>query len=453
MHSSEFGASFKWGTSTAAYQIEGAYNSYGKGPSIWDDFVRSPKKIKDKSNANIGCDHYHRLEEDLQLIRSLNIKNYRFSISWSRILPEGEGRVNTQGIDFYNQLIDTCLENGIEPWITLYHWDLPFALEKKGGWTNRNILYWFEDYVALCLRNFGDRVRHWIVLNEPMVFTGAGYFLGYHAPGKKGISNFLAAMHHATLCQGIGGRLIRDLYPTASIGTTFSCSQIDPLVPNKKHSKTAQRFDALLNRLFIEPSLGLGYPVEDLPALGRVEKFFWPNDENKMAFDFDFIGLQNYTREIVKHNLFIPYMKGKIVDAKKRKVPTTTMGWEIHPPSIYHMIKKFDAYPGVSSIIITENGVALPDQIRDNRVQDPERIQFINDYLQYVLKAKKEGAKVNGYFVWSLMDNFEWAEGYTQRFGLVYTDYKTKKRTVKDSGIWYSKFLKSEPVQQLVTMQ
>src|SRR3954451_7741059 len=225
----DFGEDFKWGVSTAAFQIEGAYNTDGKGPSIWDVFSSRRGKIYQNHHAKVSCDFYNRYLQDLILMRSLAIPNYRFSLSWSRLFPDGIGRYNCKGVEYYNHVIDCCLELGIQPWITLYHWDLPYALQKKGGWTNREIINWFSEYVSFCIERFGDRVKHWMVLNEPMVFTGAGYFLGIHAPGKKGLSNFLAAIHHAAMCQSEGARVARSIRNDLKIGTTFSCSHIESL--------------------------------------------------------------------------------------------------------------------------------------------------------------------------------------------------------------------------------
>ncbi|MDA0194919.1 MAG: GH1 family beta-glucosidase [Bacteroidetes bacterium] len=446
----DFGEDFYWGVSTAAYQIEGGMNEGGKGLSIWDEFVKNKNKIKDGSNGNDACNHYHTFESDIEIIDQLNIPNYRFSISWSRLLPNGTRKVNQQGIDFYNRLIDACLEKGITPWVTLYHWDLPLALEQKGGWTSREMLNWFEDYVNLCARNFGDRVKHWMVLNEPMVFTGAGYFLAYHAPGRKGLSNFIPAMHHATLCQGIGGRILRNEVYKAKIGTTFSCSHIDPYGDTQNDITTAKRFDALLNRLFIEPTIGLGYPVRDLPLVQRVEDYMKADDDSMMIFEFDFIGIQNYTHEVVKHSYLIPYLKGQIVNADERNVPITTMNWEVYPSAIYHILKKFGKYDKIKELIVTENGAAFEDSVISGKIRDLDRIQFIQSYLDAVLRVKNEGVKVTGYFIWTLLDNFEWAEGYTQRFGLVYTDFITNQRIIKDSGYWYYRFLNSSKVRCLV---
>ena len=443
MTKQDFGKDFAWGVSTAAHQIEGAHDTDGKGLSIWDDFSQKKNKIYAQQNANTACDFYNRYAEDIALIYKLNIPNYRFSIAWSRILPQGTGIINFKGIDFYNRVIDFCLELGIQPWITLYHWDLPLALHQKGGWTNRNIIHWFSFYVDCCLRYFGDRVKHWMVLNEPMVFTGAGYFLGVHAPGKKGLPNFLAAVHHAALCQAEGGRLIKSLRSDCLAGTTFSYSHIEPYRNNEKDIAAAEKVDVLLNRLFLEPLLGRGYPVNDLNILNRIEKSMKPGDEGKLAFDMDFIGLQNYTREMVSHAPFMPFIRARIIKADKRKADHTLMNWEIYPPSLYAALKRYNGYNEIKNIIVTENGAAFIDNPEHGNVNDTKRVKYLQDHIAQVLLARKEGIRVNGYFVWTLMDNFEWAEGYYPRFGLVYIDFETQERIVKASGKWYSHFLKN----------
>jgi beta-glucosidase len=451
----DFGSDFKWGVSTAAYQVEGGHNIDGKGVSIWDNFSQKKKKIFNGDNGNIACDFYTHYADDIALVYKLNIPNYRFSISWSRIIPHGIGAVNHKGIDFYNRVIDFCLELGIEPWITLYHWDLPQDLQQKGGWINREVIHWFSYFVDCCIKNFGDRVKHWMVLNEPMVFTGAGYFLGVHAPGKKGLSSFLAAAHHAALCQAEGGRLIKALRSDCKVGTTFSYSHIEPYRnDNEKDHIASRKVDALLNRMFIEPLLGLGYPTKDVKILERIERFMYPHDEKKLAFDMDFTGLQNYTRELVKYAPLMPFVKAKIIKASKRNVPHTLMDWEVYAPSIYHALKRYSSYKGIKEIIVTENGAAFTDAFEENGVNDIDRVKYLQDHIAQVLLAKKEGAKVNGYFVWTLMDNFEWAEGYHPRFGLVYVDFKTQQRVIKNSGRWYGQFLKNtvtasmEPIKE-----
>ena len=436
----DFGHDFLWGVSTAAYQIEGAPFEHGKGPSIWDHFSHGKGNIFENQNGDKACEFYYRYANDLQLLSSLGIRNFRFSISWSRILPNGITNINPAGIDYYHRVIDNCLELGIEPWITLYHWDLPQALQIQGGWTNREILNWFEEYTTLCIRLFGDRVRYWMILNEPMVFTGAGHFLGVHAPGLKGLKNFLPSIHHATLCQSLGGRIIKSEYSKAVVGSTFSCSHIEPASENHRDLKAAHRLDALLNRLFLEPSLGLGYPVGDLPVLKRLENYLHQGDEQKMVCDFDFVGIQNYTREIVKYNFWVPFIKADLIKASDRKVPVSAMGWEIYPESIYHMLKKYGQYP-IKSLIITENGLALNDKLAAKRIEDQARIRYIRQALKQLLKARQEGVPVHGYFYWTFIDNFEWAEGFFPRFGLVYNQPSDQQRIVKNSGLWWRHFL------------
>jgi beta-glucosidase len=363
------------------------------------------------------------------------------SLSWARIIPEGTGAVNQAGLDFYHKVLDACIEQGIEPYVTLYHWDLPLALEKRGGWINREILDWFKEYVTVCLNAFKDKVKYWMVLNEPSVFTGGGYFLGVHAPGKKGLSNFLPAMHHALLCQSVGFTTIKQLAPESQVGTTYSCTYVTPKSYTEKDLKASERVDCLLNSAFIEPTLGYGYPVKTLPFFKHMAKYKQPGDDELIKVSFDFIGLQNYTREVVAHNSYVPYINAKIIPANKRNVDFTAMNWEIYPKSIYYMILKYSKYDEVKKILITENGAAFYDEIKGNAINDKERIQYLQTYLEQVHYAKEKGGKVDGYFVWSLTDNFEWAEGYQRRFGLVYVDFESQQRSIKNSGFWYRDFL------------
>jgi len=444
LSSKSFDTNFKWGVSTAAYQIEGAWNADGKGASVWDVFANTKGKTHKGQHANTSCDYYNNYSDDLALMHQMGIRNYRFSLSWSRIIPNGVGEVNLKGIDFYNRVIDSCLSYGIEPWITLYHWDLPHELEKKGGWTNREIINWFSEFVKVCITHFGDRVKHWMILNEPMVFTGAGYFLGIHAPGRKGLNNFLAAAHHAAMCQAEGGRIVRSLQTDSIIGTSFSCSLVQPFGKSKKDAMAAKRVDVLLNRLFVEPLAGLGYPVQDLKLLQRLEDFVKDGDEQKLAFDMDFIGVQNYTREIVASSWLTPLIWAKVISANKRNVETTDMNWEVYPESMYEMLIKFSKYTYFKEIIVTESGAAFPDVVLNGKVHDAKRLDFIQKTIQQVLRAKEIGVNVTGYFVWSFTDNFEWAEGYRPRFGLVHIDFETQQRIVKDSGHWYGQFIQGQ---------
>ncbi|NML64757.1 beta-glucosidase [Hymenobacter sp. RP-2-7] len=446
----DFGPDFHWGAACAAYQVEGAWQQQGKGPSIWDEFTRRPKAIARGEHARVSTDFYHRYEQDLDLAQGLGLTDFRFSVSWPRVLPEGLGAPNRRGLDFYDRLVDACLERELRPWLTVYHWDLPAALQQRGGWTNRAVVGWLADYAQLLARHLGDRVQHWMVLNEPMVFVGAGHALGVHAPGKRSLPAFLAAAHHATLAQAEGGRALRAALPaSARIGTTFSCSYCTPARPGQAGSEAAtRRVDALLNRLFVEPALGLGYPTQELPALGwLLRRYQQPGDVERMRFDFDFWGIQNYTREVVRRAPWLPLVGAALVPPAQRGVPVSAMNWEVFPESIYEMLKQYAAYPGAPELVVTESGLALPDEAAHGRVPDAARTAYYQAAIGQVLRARREGVNVQGYFPWSFTDNFEWAEGYRPRFGLVHVDYETQVRTVKDSARWYQQFLAGAEVR------
>lgn len=444
-----FGTDFIWGTATAAYQIEGAVDRDGRGPSIWDTFSKQKGKIKTGEHADIACEFYDRYESDLRLHKELGLDHFRFSLSWSRILPDGTapprgGRINEAGLAFYDRLIDHCLRLGLTPWITLYHWDLPLALENQGGWPNRQIVDWFTDFVDVCTKAYGHKVKHWIVLNEPLAFSVLGYFTGQHAPGRRGFWNLLPVIHNTALAQAEGGRRVRQNVPGAQIGTAFSCSPVDPFTPRDQNA--AARVDALMNRLFIEPALGLGYPSDTLPFLSDIaRKVAKPGDMERLAFDFDFIGLQHYFRAVVEQSLFMPYLWAKEVTALRRGVPVITeMGWEVYPDSMYRIIRQFSQYAGIKKLIITESGAAFYDTVQHGMVNDAARTEYHQQYLTQVLRARQEGLPVDGYFAWTFLDNFEWAEGYRPRFGLVYVDFRTQQRIVKASGRWFQQFLTAE---------
>jgi len=443
LKASDFGRDFVWGTAMASYQIEGGWNEDGKGESNWDHFTHYHKnKIKTHENGDVACDFYHRYESDIELMHKMHIPASRFSIAWSRLLPNGTGQVNAKGIDFYNRVIDKSLKENVAPWVTCYHWDIPQVLEAKGGWTNRDSIKWFEEFVDLCARSFGDRVKNWMVFNEPMSFTLAGYMLGVHAPGGAiSFDKFYSSTHHVVMSHGAGGRVLRQQVKNANIGTTFSCIPIDGWKDKAANKEAAKRVDVMANRLFIEPVLGMGYPVHDLPSLKHVEKYILAGDAGKMKFDFDFIGLQNYTRWVVKDLALVPLVHAINVKPAKMGHDLTEMGWEVYPDGMYRIIKQFAAYPGVKKIYLTENGAAFKDEVVNGEINDVKRIQYLKDYLQQVLKAKNEGVDIGGYFIWSFLDNFEWAEGYRPKLGIVAVDYKTQKRTIKASGKWFSDFL------------
>ena len=438
----EFGDDFLWGVAMAAVQNEGAWSSYGKGISIWDAFSRRQGKIKGGGRPTIACDFYHRYKDDILLAKALGFSVFRFSISWARVLPEGMGRVNKEGIAFYHRVIDECHKLGLTPYVTMYHWDLPIALEKEGGWTSHLMLKWFTRYASLLAEEYGDTVKDWIVLNEPFGFTSLGYMLGKHAPGRMGLSNFLPAIHHAALAQAEGGRILRATVKDAHIGTTFSCSEVLPHTNSPEDIQAAKRMDILMNRLFIEPALGRGYPREDFKFLERLELHnrSWKYTE-RMAFNFDFIGIQNYFPVVVRHNPLIPIVQASEVTASSRKVPQTALGWEINPDSFYRILKRFWLYGGVKEIIVSEGGAAFKDELVNGTVDDPQRIEYYQQYLLAMLRAKKEGVNIKGYFAWTLMDNFEWAHGYAARFGLIHVDFRTQLRTIKRSGYWFRDWL------------
>lgn len=438
-----FGKDFQWGVSIAAAQNEGAVDADGKGPSIWDVFAARRGRIKSGHRPHAGCDFYNRYCEDIFLAKSLGFNAFRFSISWPRILPEGTGKVNPEGIAYYHSVIDTCLEAGLTPFVTLYHWDLPHALQQQGGWVSILADSWFAAYVRVCTGAFGNKVKNWIILNEPISFTALGYMLGIHAPGKRGITNFLPAVHNAAMAQATGGLIVRSEVRGANIGTSFSFSEVLPFSNAADDEAAAEKVDIMMNRLFIEPLLTGQYPVgTDFPLL---DKLYFRNKAwrytDRLKFDFDFIGLQSYFPVVVKHSSLVPYIQATQVRAADRNVPQTDLGWEINAASFYRTIKRVGAYEGVKKILITENGAAYNDVVQNGLVADHRRAGYFEEHLRALLQAKKEGVPVEGYFAWTLTDNFEWAEGYHPRFGLVHVNHQTQERTVKLSGRWWQSFL------------
>ena len=441
----DFGPEFLWGVSIAAAQNEGAHASYGRGLSIWDNFSRRKGKVRKGHRPSIACDFYHRFKDDILLAKALGFSAFRFSISWSRLIPDGTGRINKEGIAFYHRVIDHCHKLGMIPFVTLYHWDLPAVLEREGGWTSLFMVKWFTRYAAICAEEFGASVKNWIILNEPFGFTSLGYMLGKHAPGRKGLNNFLPAIHNAALAQAEGARIIRKHVHNARIGTSFSCSEVIPFTQKEEDVRAAHRVDILLNRLFVEPALGLGLPREDFKFLDKLELHnkSWKYRE-RMRFPFDFIGIQNYFPVVIKYSPLIPIIQAKDVKAAARNVSHTAMGWEINPDSFYRILRKFNDYKGMPEIIVTENGAAFKDRMVNNEINDLDRISYFQQHLRALLKARRDGMNIRGYFAWTLMDNFEWSEGYEARFGLIHVDFKTQARTIKNSGYWFRNFLVGE---------
>jgi beta-glucosidase len=444
--SADFG-DFLWGSATSAYQIEGAHKADGKELSIWDIFSHRRRKIRGGENGDIACDHYNRWQQDVSLLAELGLNAYRFSLSWPRLI-RADGSANEAGFTYYRNLLLALRAKNIRPFVTLYHWDLPQYLEERGGWVNRDIVRHFASYTALVTQRLGDLVKDFIVLNEPMIFLTLGYLLGIHAPGKRSMKKFFAASHHALLAQAEAARTIRRELPHARIGTTISTTAVYPASARPRDKLAAERFDVLYNTFYLDPVLGRGYPTRHFPFLRRIEKYVRPGDMTALQFDFDFWGINTYTRKVVRYSRITPIIHWR----ELKQAPGTRvncMNWEVYPEGLYDLLKKFSAYPEIRELLVTENGYAAEDQLLAGRVADPERIQYYREYLAQVLRAKKEGVNVTGYFVWSLLDNFEWAEGFRPRFGLVHVDYLTQKRTIKDSGYWYRDFVRGKAAVEI----
>ena len=440
-----FPKNFYWGTATAAYQVEGAWNEDGKGESIWDRFAHTPGKIKDGSNGDVACDHYHRWRDDIALMRALGLNSYRFSVSWPRIQADGTGKGNSRGLDFYSRLVDGLLEARIRPLLTLYHWDLPQKLEDAGGWTNRDLAGRFADYSQIVARALGDRVQHFCLLNEPAAFLARGYLDGLHAPGRRSILDFLRGAHVANLAQGAGFRAVKAVRAQAKVGGALSMSPCVPVSESEEDRAAAERAHAVTNLWFLEPALRGRYPnaFAFSPAvLMNVHQ----DDMELVRAPLDFIGINLYYRTMVA----APKLGERLTDLRflllparmfnGDKGPKTDGDWEVWPASLYDMVMRITGEYGRPVIEITENGCAYDDGPgQGGKIDDARRISYLREYLGQLSRAIRDGANVRGYHVWSLMDNFEWAEGFGQRFGLIYVDYRTQRRTVKASGEWYAR--------------
>jgi beta-glucosidase len=439
-----FPKDFRWGAATAAYQIEGAWNEDGKGESIWDRFSRTPGKIKNGDTADVACDSYHRWPEDIALLRAMNLSSYRFSIAWPRVQPAGSGPANSKGIDYYNRLVDALLEARIRSFVTLYHWDLPQVLEDGGGWPNRDTSSRFADYVDLVARALGDRVSDWMLFNEPLAFTYKGYLDGTHAPGRKSIVDFLRASHTVNLAQAAGFHALKAVRPSARVGTAFNMSACEPATNSEEDHLAAERCHAINNLWFLEPALKGRYP-EALAFLPETAMGMRQGDLDKMRAPLDFIGINLYYRTVAS----APGTIERISHAQQwlfpvkmvggEQGPKTDIGWEVWPQALYNVVTRISRDFNRPQIEITESGCAyndVPDANGD--IHDARRIAYHRQYLQALAGAIADGADVRGYHAWSLLDNFEWAEGLSQRFGLSYVDFKTQQRTIKESGNWYA---------------
>lgn len=440
MRLEEFGEDFLWGVATAAYQIEGSPEADGKGRSIWDTFVHRPGTIADGTTGDVATDSYRRFPEDVALAYSMGFNAYRFSLSWPRIQPDGR-TVNQKGLDHYKRVIDSCLGAGIQPWITLYHWDLPQALEDEGGWTKRDIVEVFSDYVSVVGQALSDRVDNWMIFNEPLSFTMLGYMLGEHAPGRRGLSNFFPAMHHVNLATAAGTHALRAVAPGATVGSTAYLSPTMGSGPGPHLAQRAERAaNAMLNRAFLEPGLGMGYPVDDAPILRMMRRYIRDGDLERCEVDLDFLGVQYYTRLRAPFRP-IPGLWTVPGFGDDPGLEKTSLGWEIRPEGLGMVLDMVHAYGRYPRIVITEGGASFSDHVTGGQVHDDRRIAYYQSHLAQVRAAIDRGVPVDGYFCWSLMDNFEWAEGLVPRFGLVHVDYETQRRTIKDSGYWFAEQL------------
>lgn len=441
-----FPADFIWGAATAAYQIEGAWQEDGKGESIWDHFAHTPGKIKNDDNGDVACDSYHRFDQDIALLRELNIKSYRYSIAWPRVQPDGSGAANRKGLDHYQRVTDAILEAGIRPIVTLYHWDLPQRLEDAGGWPNRDTAQRFADYAVLVAEALGDRVSQWLIFNEPKTFTGIGYWQGRHAPGRTDPLAFLRATHIVNIAQGQAFRALKALNGKWQIGSAFDVAPMFPATQNYADIAAAERWHKFQNLWFVQTALHGRYPDGVLPANRQQALLGWHNgDEALMRAPLDFIGLNYYAPWIVKHAPQGNGVPGLNTDSVWARMlgshEKTDIGWDIYPQGFYDILVRMAHETGEVPIEITENGASFntePDE--HGEIHDAARIDYLRGHLQALAQAIRAGVPIRAFHYWSLLDNFEWAEGYSQRFGLIHVNFANgQRRTVKDSGRWYAR--------------
>jgi len=440
-----FPKEFVWGAATASYQIEGAWGVDGKGESIWDRFSHTPGKIDNDDTGDVACDHYHRWPEDVALMKAMGLKAYRFSVAWARVIPKGLGKVNEAGLDFYNRLVDGLLEAGIEPYVTLYHWDLPQRLQDEGGWPARMVVETFTEYADVVSRSLGDRVKKWITFNEPHVSAFIGYHEGRHAPGHTDLHEAIAASHHLLLSHGRAVPVIRANSPDSQVGITLDLHPAVAASASFADRQAARFSDGRVNRWFLDPLAGRGYPYDMLQAYQTSMKCVQPGDLEQIAVPLDFLGVNYYFREVARSKA-VPEEEN-LPRAVFRNDETTEMGWEVYPEGLYSLLGRLHFDYDFPAIYITENGAAFKDKVNaDGQVDDPERLSYIKRHLQQVRRAIASGIPVKGYFAWSLLDNFEWAYGYAKRFGLVYVDYETQQRIPKASARWYGQVIRENAV-------
>lgn len=442
-----FGRDFLFGVATASYQIEGAWNEDGKGESIWDRFSHTPGKILDGATGDVACDHYHRYEEDIALMKELGIDAYRFSISWPRVFPEGKGKRNEKGLDFYRKLVAKLKEAGIRPVVTLYHWDLPQELQNRGGWENEETVEAFTAYARLLFRTLKDAVDLWITHNEPWVAAFVGNYEGRHAPGKRDFQAALRVSRNLLLAHGLAVKAFREENLQGKIGIALNLAPIYSATESDEDKEAAEHFDGYLNRWFLDPIFRGQFPENMLSWYQRkgfsIDAF---SSEEKVLVSqpLDFLGINYYSRHIISQGNE-PVLETKEVESSYAE--KSDMDWEVYPRGIYEIVERVaqDYRPKV--IYITENGFAAPDALENGTVKDERRIAYLRDHILWLYQALERGYPVKGYFVWSIMDNFEWAFGFSKRFGLVYVDYKTLERIPKKSFFWYQQVIRKRSIR------
>ena len=433
MNTTNFPADFIWGAAASSYQTEGAVHADGRTESIWDRFCAQPGNVRAGESGEVACDFYGRYRDDIRLMQELGLDAFRFSVAWPRVLPEGRGRINAAGLDFYDRLVDELLDAGIRPFVNLYHWDLPQVLEDAGGWPVRATAEAFAEYAAAVGDRLGDRVLDWITVNEPYCPSWLGYGLGIHAPGRTSAADALAAAHHVLLAHGWAVGLLRAASPNAEVGIVLDSWPIHPATDEPRDVEAAWAADGVANRWFFDGVLRGSYPGDVLERFADSLPVVLDRDMRTIAAPLDFVGINNYSRRVVKAG-----PDGTAVDVRVSGVDYTDMGWEVYPPGLAEVLTRLHVEYGAPSLYVTENGAAFSDtRTHDGRVHDVERIEYLRRYLGAVGDAMASGVPVRGYFVWSLLDNFEWALGYAKRFGLVFVDYPTLERVPKDSFAWY----------------
>ena len=453
MEGEAFPNGFIWGVATSAFQIEGAAETDGRGPSIWDSYAEQPGFIEDGSNAKVACDHYHRYAEDIEVIASLGVEAYRFSVAWPRIFPTGRGVVNEAGLDFYDRLVDGLLAAGIAPWATLYHWDLPQALEDEGGWTRRSTVDAFVEFADAVSERLGDRVSHWITHNEPWCVSVLGHAQGAHAPGKRSWPDALAASHHLLLSHGRAVPVIRNHAPRAKVGITLNVSECEPASPSEADRIAARQFDGELIRWFLDPIYLGRYPKDVIEYHEREARlphgmdFVQPGDLEEINTPIDFLGVNYYSRAVVRSAAISETDNEPRTIAVPDPAELTDMGWEVYPKGLTHSLLRLNADYAPGSLVVTENGAAYATEPgQDGSVQDTRRCDYVKSHLQACLAAIDAGVPLHGYFLWSLLDNFEWAFGNAKRFGTVWVDFETQERIIKASGHMYSRIVRNNKI-------